>query len=146
MITIESHGQVKESDKLEKFASLVIHYFFTSRFKRDVTISIHYKKVLENGNLGLCFPADKDHVHILVARKNNFGEYVTSKELAKIVAHELVHAKQYFKGQFDFCCRFRTSTSKPYINFNEVEYEDQPWEIEAFGLEGILTETFWPLV
>lgn len=146
MIVIESSGQVKDGERLERFASAVIGSFFTKRFKRDVTISIHYKKVLDGGNLGLCFPADSEHIIISVARKNYFGEYHSPLELAKILAHELVHAKQFFKRQYDFCYRFRTTTTQPYVDFEGVKYEDQPWEIEAFALEGPLTDIFWPLV
>jgi hypothetical protein len=52
------------------------------------------------------------------------------------LAHEMVHVKQYAKGELkDYV---RTSKSKwkgEVIDANELDYWDHPWEIEAHGRE-----------
>ena len=53
-----------------------------------------------------------------------------------VLAHEMVHVKQYAKGEMkDFVYGNRVKFKGSIINDNIVEYWDQPWEIEAHGKE-----------
>lgn len=59
----------------------------------------------------------------------------TRKQLITL-AHEIVHVKQYAKGELKSL--LRTSTERwhgKYIQTDELNYFDRPWEIEAFGRE-----------
>ena len=63
-------------------------------------------------------------------------------ELASNIAHELVHAKQFCREQInmiDNVWRHNNLT----LNCDEIEYEDLPWEVEAYTYEVFLTDLLW---
>ena len=54
----------------------------------------------------------------------------------KTLAHELVHVKQFARGEFkDTKYPNLSRRNKQIINHDRVDYWDLPWEIEAFGRE-----------
>ncbi len=83
---------------------------------RDVFVDIKLSHHAENQAAGYCFGFE-DEVYIEIAR-NSQGVPYTLQEMARNLAHELVHAKQFI-----------TDTSKS--------------ESEAYGKESILTEAHW---
>ena len=61
-----------------------------------------------------------------------------SQELASNLAHELVHARQFLRGEineYNYVWK-----GQDYENQN---YEDWPWEVEAYSLEQPLVDLFW---
>jgi len=83
---------------------------------RDVFVDIKLKHHSENEAAGYCYGYE-DEVFIEIAR-NSFDEPYTLDELARNLAHELVHAYQFI-------------TNSPRT------------ESEAYGKENMLTEKFW---
>ena len=83
---------------------------------RDVFVDIKLKHHSENEAAGYCYGYE-DEVFIEIAR-NSFDEPYTLDELARNLAHELVHAYQFI-------------TNAPRT------------ESEAYGKENMLTEKFW---
>jgi hypothetical protein len=142
MITVDIKGRCPQKKKLERFAYDVIHSFFNSRFRRDVCINIQVQRSLENDYLGLCI-GDLEDVDIELARYDEHGEPLDAEYMAQNLAHELVHAKQYLKGQIDGTMRYRQSSKTKWIDCTDVAYQDQPWEIEAYDLEEKLLEKYW---
>ena len=58
------------------------------------------------------------------------------KSFLMTLAHELVHVKQYAKGELKTLFNKREMRWKgEYFSENQMHYFDQPWEIEAFGRE-----------
>jgi len=56
------------------------------------------------------------------------------------LAHEMVHLKQFVRGElFDYATGNVQWKSR---TFGRVHYDDQPWEKEAYRLEGELYEMF----
>ena len=141
MIDINIVGRCPQKTKMERFAQDVIHSFFTSRFSRDVHIDINVCRV-EEGYLGFC-SGDRDSVEIEVSRRDILGEMLSPKDIAHIIAHELVHAKQFIKGQIDGTERYRRGPHSKWVDHSETSYREQPWEVEAYDLEDKLLETYW---
>ena len=58
--------------------------------------------------------------------------------MMQTLAHELVHAKQYLRGEL---CGYsmRRKGRKP----RNYKYENAPWEKEAYRLEEELFNKFW---
>lgn len=83
---------------------------------KDVFIDIKLSHHTENQAAGYCY-GFTDEVYIEIAR-NSHGIPYTLDEIARNLAHELVHAKQFI-----------TNTPKS--------------ETEAYGKESELTEAFW---
>jgi hypothetical protein len=63
------------------------------------------------------------------------------KKLFYTLAHEMVHAKQFARGQYR-SEKARNGKYRKYWCGKRViaDYVDQPWEIEAFSRESILVE------
>ena len=56
------------------------------------------------------------------------------------LAHEMVHLKQFVRGEL---CDYETGRVQwKSRSFGRVHYDDQPWEKEAYRLEGELYEMF----
>jgi len=58
------------------------------------------------------------------------------KQILLALAHEMVHLKQYAKGELKDYVRVNSIKWKnQIIKENEIDYWFQPWEIEAHGME-----------
>tara|TARA_R110000796_G_scaffold28579_3_gene78021 strand:- start:108 stop:527 length:420 start_codon:yes stop_codon:yes gene_type:complete len=104
-------------------------------------IDIFYVDDLENNYAGLC-DGDREYVNIILARNYYLadGDRIAfcSQELASNLAHELVHARQFLRGEineYNYVWK-----GQDYENQN---YEDWPWEVEAYSLEQPLVDLFW---
>lgn len=56
----------------------------------------------------------------------------------KTIMHEMVHVKQFAKGEFKQLVSFGTDVfrwQQSRIDVTKIEYWDYPWEIEAHGRE-----------
>lgn len=69
--------------------------------------------------------------YILTINKN-----LSKKETLLAIAHEMVHVKQYAKGELKDYLRVKKCKWKgEIIDSDAVDYWDHPWEIEAHGRE-----------
>lgn len=58
------------------------------------------------------------------------------RKLLTTVAHEMVHVKQFFKGElYDSSVKEKTRWQGKWMSRSRFNYWDQPWEIEAHGRE-----------
>ena len=61
-----------------------------------------------------------------------------ARSILETLAHEMVHVKQFLTGQTDDQL---DSWMGKRVNYEETDYWDQPWEIDAHGREaGLLTK------
>ena len=64
----------------------------------------------------------------------------TFEQILTWLAHEMVHLKQFVRGEL---CDYETGRVQwKTRSFGRVHYDDQPWEKEAYRLEGELYEMF----
>lgn len=67
------------------------------------------------------------------------------QEMLETVAHEMVHVKQYARGELkdlSYSCRVCKWKGKT-LEWEKIHYYDHPWEIEAHGRErGIFVRWF----
>ena len=62
-----------------------------------------------------------------------------TEELVQTLAHEMVHVKQYAKGQLKNKVDKKGRTYQTWLGRRyDAHYYDQPWEIEAFKRERLL--------
>lgn len=58
------------------------------------------------------------------------------RNMLLVLAHEMVHVKQYAKGELkDYIKAKRVRWHGEVYQNNEIDYWEQPWEIEAHGRE-----------
>lgn len=76
------------------------------------------------------------------------GEYIiflqpklSIPELCQTLAHEMVHVKQYAKGQLKLKAKGIVWCGKLYKESDNLSYVNRPWEIEAMKKETILHYT-----
>jgi|TARA_B100001093_G_C26751591_1_gene981398 hypothetical protein len=134
MITTEIFGKIKNKSKLIKFVDDVVMHLLPYPYKREIFIAIEFTNDLENA--GECV-GDRHSADITIAKQID-GIEISTRDICLTIAHELVHAKQYIKGQ--------TNPSKPIwrgINYSNVSYRGSPWEKEAYLMEDKLVEMFY---
>tara|TARA_R100001460_G_scaffold4800_2_gene13479 strand:- start:6100 stop:6513 length:414 start_codon:yes stop_codon:yes gene_type:complete len=134
MIAFEVFGRIKNKKKIVTFVEDVIMHLLPYPYKRDIFIAIEFSDDLENA--GECV-GDRNSADITVAKEID-GVEVSERDICLTLAHELVHAKQYIKGQ--------VSPSKPVwrgLNYSGVSYRGTPWEKEAYLMEDKLLEMFY---
>ena len=108
--------------------------FLGPRIWRNTHLEVQYMNIRE---YGLCSPTDYDSRYprdfeILLSND------VTEDEQIGTIIHELVHLKQYAKGEF--WCYHRGGyrwLGKKY-HFDDDDYLKMPWEIEARLYEELL--------
>jgi len=122
----------KQKDRIEDYARRIMHYLMPRKRKGLIVIDIVKKVKYEDSIFcGLCY-GDRHTAEIELAK--NTTEKLTLEEMMVNLAHELVHAKQFFRGELH-----------PYLRKwkgNEVHFS-QPWEKEAYKLEDKLFKQFW---
>tara|TARA_R100001463_G_scaffold32217_1_gene72363 strand:+ start:354 stop:860 length:507 start_codon:yes stop_codon:yes gene_type:complete len=119
----------------------------SKRLRKNLEINIHMRPHAESGEAMLDEFADRRRprsFRVILDRSkmefNDSGEERTDAEVAleilKTLGHELVHVKQYAKGELttDRTGALRYNGVHYYVN-NLLEYFDLPYEIEAYGRE-----------
>ena len=137
-------GKITKLSRIETKAatSFFAELLMSQRLIKNLTIKVKYIK--DKQPRGLCVWMDNNirPKEFEIELSNKFGR----RSLLISLAHEMVHVKQYTKGELiDLLSAKYSSYSKfRNINYNtdEVEYFDQPWEIEAYGRELGLYERY----
>ena len=125
-------GTIQQKDIAEKVVAFCIKQLLPKYRSLDITIS--FKKLQENyGAYGFCNSADyysKNREFILEIDKD-----IRLYDLVSTICHEMVHVKQYVKGELsDLFSESGTKWKKKKFAL-DYDYDDSPWEKEAFRLE-----------
>jgi len=107
---------------------------------KNISIRILIKDVLDAG--GYC---DYDIDVAGIPKEFNIEILKSRKKISmfKVLAHEMVHVGQVVRGEMkDKFVRSKCITSWFGVKYEDVSYWDQPWEIEAYGLENSLVAKF----
>ena len=125
-------GTVVQRDIAEKVVAFCINQLLPKYRTLDITVS--FKKLQEShGAYGFCNIADyysKNREFILDIDKD-----IRLYDLVSTICHEMVHVKQYVKGELsDLFSESGTKWKKKKFSL-DYNYDDSPWEKEAFRLE-----------
>lgn len=134
---IEIKGKAKHLKKkdIRKAAELYAEYLLSEKLSSQIELKIILsKKHLAKGIDGYCDWMDNNkspRIFEIVVRPS-----LKAEDLLQLLAHEMVHLKQFAKNElFDYSrgskCRFN---GKIYDR-DEIDYWFLPWEIEAYGRE-----------
>jgi hypothetical protein len=109
------------------------------RLSKNIQLSIHTvgPTIYNRDRLYGTTEVDEDDER---SRPRSFKIIITSRfEILRtlmIVAHEMVHVKQYARGELGYCSRSgKSKWQGTKICEDATEYWDLPWEIEAHGRE-----------
>ena len=137
--------------KERKILKMATHFYasrlMSDRLSNTLEISINVIKdfYVKNKILGEAFP--KDDVLGIPSNKQFVINLEWNNKLGKRVlqclAHEMVHVKQYAKGELKFHERGNLVTFQR-EQYQGDEYWESLWEIEAYGREVGLYQKFRP--
>ena len=129
LVTI--HGQIKNKRKVYAYAYNLITELKLSRMYSKV-IYIGFVTVLEDDMQGLCLGFSKGPSVCIQIARTSCGHRVDYDQMMITLAHEMVHAKQWFRGELgelqgEWLWKGRKAGG--------YKYENQPWEREATNRE-----------
>jgi len=135
MIAISVNGRIKHKRKVIEYTLDILHDLLP-RLRRDIDVDINIVNKCEHNHYALCW-GDKDCAEIELARGTDEIKF-TLEEMMLNLAHELVHAKQFVKGELHPSLnRWKT------LDYSNVAYGRTPWEKEAYLMEDKLLEKYW---
>jgi len=125
----------EDLDLLKSLGNFIMEKFFTEYKRANMTVNIIFVEDLykKSNMFGNCIWEDQHH------RPEEFTIEIEPKQKRQLLlntfAHELVHVKQWAKGEYYQLQRennvFKFNGQR--IDADKVDYWDQPWEIEAHG-------------
>jgi hypothetical protein len=132
---ISVNGRIAKKKQVENFIFDVLEHLMP-RLKRNVSIDVNIVTRCDKQHYALCL-GDKNSVEIELARGSCETKF-SLDEMMLNLAHELVHAKQFIKGELHPNLNRWKS-----LDYSNTVYSRQPWEKEAYLLEDKLLETYW---
>jgi len=136
----------KDSTRLDSFISECLGSLFLDTdgdFEIDITVNRFIDDVGEfaglcTGDTESCIIDLATHFRMPCGEEHPYEEH----EFASNLAHELVHAKQFCRNQINNTNDFWKRNGKSF-DCTGMEYAETPWEVEAYGLEQVLTDVYW---
>lgn len=149
-ITLRSKNGAELSSFERKVIKLAANFYagrlMTNRLSNslDLRVNIHKGYGKKEKYLADAMPIDDD---VTTKRPKKFEVNIDSdmpfKKILISLAHEMVHVKQWAKGELKFHERGNLVTFQK-ERYDGDEYWESPWEIEAYGREPGLWQKFKP--
>lgn len=109
-----------------KYVESIAHYCISKLMPKMRTLDIEIKlKTIKEDAYGYCLSSTAREFEIEIDKDLKLRRLLTT------VAHEMVHVKQYARGELKGDYLWHGKTYHP----KKVDYWDEPWEIEAHGRE-----------
>lgn len=148
-ISIRSKNHACVSAFEKKIIRLAANFFanilMSSRIVENLSIQINVIKSLRNDQKILGSAGPSEHADERYPR--NFAiDLDRQKKLKSIImclAHEMVHVKQYARGELVYHNRNDLVTFQKKM-YKDDDYWLSPWEIEAYGYEVCMFQKFYP--
>ena len=137
MMSVLINGRIRQKKKVEDFVYSTL-FDLMPRLKRTVYIDVNVVTKCDNEYYALCH-GDKEEIFIELARESD-GNKFTLDEMMLNLAHELVHAKQFIKGELHpTLCKWKKFKK----DYAKTPFFKQPWEKEAYLMEDKIFNQFW---
>ena len=135
-----------KSVKAKKLIKEALEYYCSLLMNRRtidlLDVEVRLKKKLEDDAQGYCYFSNKDIGYR--GFELDIKKGLPLKDILQTIAHEAVHIKQFAKGELKE--GYVPSTSSLWkgklVNELKIDYEDYPWEKEAYETEGELFHSF----
>ena len=132
---------------VKKAAKFYGEYLMGKKLAENVNLTIEFKRFDDNSrDYAYCDWIDDNHrsrVFVITIDRN-----LSKKETFLALAHEMVHLKQYAKGELKDIfrpCRMTKWQGKRYL-MDDIDYWECPCEWEAYGREKGLYIKFMALI
>ena len=134
-IKVLAHGNTNPDKVImvDKTVKFYAKYLNITDFKYTVYICMAPKMRQKDGNNGICSKTGDKEISIAV------DSALALPQLLMTLAHEMVHAKQYVRGQYRGEMSRNGKMKRIWLGKPvSVAYFKRPWEREAFRREGEL--------
>ncbi len=145
MIHIEATGGLKKDRELAEDVMWFCMDILMPRM-RTLCIDLEFTKTLEDGAMGFTHMGDDDK-DMIIQIDHRLSRIEGRDKLIETVAHEMVHVWQMATGRLKD--KFRGGYKQlwkckdgKYRNYRNTAYDRQPWETQAYALEGKLAELY----
>jgi|TARA_R110000737_G_scaffold21273_3_gene39673 hypothetical protein len=145
MIHIEANGGLRKERKLAKDVMWFCLEMLMPRM-RNLTIELEFTNTLDEGAMGFAFMGE-DRKDLIIEIDHKLGRDEGQDKLIETLTHEMVHIWQFATGrlkdtsQGEYKQLWKCKDGK-YRNYNKTSYDRQPWETEAYALEGKLAKLY----
>lgn len=144
MVSVDGFSDPEQSAILERLVRYCVEYYFsdkdTDSFEIDVVADL---SLYDIGRFADCSvqcstrKAPKSFLIRLVPSGVSFMEQM------RLVAHEMVHVKQFHENEFDVKLEGSVFVwKKKTVYASDIKPWCEPWELEARGMEKALVELF----
>ena len=131
MIHIEATGGLKKDRELAEDVMWVCMDILMPRM-RTLCIDLEFTKTLEDGAMGFAYMGEDDK-DIIIQVDHRLSRMVHVWQMAT------GRMKDSFKGGYKQLWKCKDGK---YRNYTETAYDRQPWETQAYSLEGKLSELY----
>jgi hypothetical protein len=145
MIHIEATGGLKKDRELAEDVMWFCMDILMPRM-RTLCIDLEFTKTLEDGAMGFTHMGEDDK-DMIIQIDHRLSRIEGRDKLIETVAHEMVHVWQMATGRLKD--KFRGGYKQlwkckdgKYRNYRNTAYDRQPWETQAYALEGKLAELY----
>lgn len=130
MIDITIQGRIKNKSLVRFYIESLIHELGMGKMRKP-EILVKFR-TNAGGAFGLCDGAKGEYAVIHIARTCPVTQRKLGfLEMMQTLAHEMVHARQFIRGELKNECGWAWKGRKA----DGYNYDNQPWEKEAFRLE-----------
>lgn len=127
-------GKHRHGEVVDVYVTNMLKYLKLHKLADNLVV-VKFVKSLDRGALcGEC-EGDKNEATVIIARSTRHGKLSFMEQMFSL-SHEMVHVKQYFRGELANDKNGKWVWKKEIAE--EYKYEDQPWEKEATSLENDL--------
>lgn len=144
MFDVKITGKIPHKRYIKRYVNNILDHYFKGRVKRYVPITINVVETL-GGDQGQC-QGTRNYVIIdlatVIRGKKNRKRRPKLDQILETLAHELIHAKQFLRGEINQYNLIWRGSSGPY-DCKKVTYRKTPWEKEAYSQEKELKITYW---
>lgn len=122
-------SKIKNDHVVDQYVENLIKELGLNRLRNPI-LTVKFVNNLDA--LGYCDGEKGEYASIQIAKKcHDTGRKLGFIEMMMTLAHEMVHARQFLRGQLSGIGTWKWKGR----NADGYEYENQPWEKEAYRLE-----------
>jgi len=135
-INVEFIGQIAQKKRITQFVKDTIINFMP-KMMRPIDIEITTVNRCPHDYFALCW-GNRNTVEIEIARGSEDEEFDINEMMLNL-AHELIHAKQFLRGDLSANLRWKERKQTLYDQY----WASEPWEREAYSKEGDIYAKYW---
>lgn len=140
-ISIKGNTEALTKKEMKYLLDFFAGILLGKRLSPNVELKVYVSDTLPTNLWGLCLPTDDDR-----KLPREFEIFLSStisrKKSIKTLAHEMVHIKQFARGEFKVYDKGKYKWMGKQLFMTEQQYRKMPWEVEAHLSEKYLYDAY----